>query len=48
LKEAIKEKEEEAQKMYDVAYNLFVVSMELYGTYLCGAGGRKLGGGLAG
>jgi hypothetical protein len=32
LKEAIKEKAEEAQKLYDVAYDLLVVSMELYGT----------------
>jgi hypothetical protein len=49
LKEAIKEKEEEAQKLYDVAYDLFVVSMELYSMCLCGVGGREWGGeGLAG
>lgn len=39
LKEAIKEKEEEAQKLYDVAYDLFVVSGKLYSTCLCGGGG---------
>jgi hypothetical protein len=42
LKEAIKEKEEEAQKLYDVAYDLFVVRAVCWGGELVGGGGSLI------